>query len=131
MPDPIVMTVREGKLSRDGAITGAKVPELAQAYLAGRLLEVSSVSGAACALARLLVSAGVADGPWETLGEDGQRRLYGPSLHRLAKLTVADDARGVRFVKWESYPGRGGPAVRHAPMPPAAAPESLFLSLPP
>jgi hypothetical protein len=84
----------------------------------GRLLEVSSTTAAACALARLLVQSGCEDSAWETRGQDGRRRLYGPSLHRLAKMTVADDESGARFRKWEQHPGFGGDdADASAPAP--------------
>jgi hypothetical protein len=118
MPDPIVISVCEGKLSKQGATTGKKVPELAKAVHAGRPWEASSTKGAVCALARLLVQNGVQDCVWETRGEDGKRRLYGPSLRRLAKLTVTDDVRGVNFRKWVPYPGFGEPDDEQMPAPP-------------
>jgi len=44
------------------------------------------------ALARVLVEAGAPDQPWRVPG-----RLHGPSLHRLARLTVTETGGGVRF----------------------------------
>jgi hypothetical protein len=99
----ITMTVREGRLSRSGAATGASVLELASAFETGRLFEVSSTQGATMALARLLCSHGVPDGPYEAVGEDGQ--FHGPSLHRLAKLTVQGGESGPRIVAYAEHPG--------------------------
>ena len=96
----ITMSVGEGKLSKSGAQTGAKVPEFAVWENAGRRFEVSSTSGAVCALARLLVAEGIPDSAWETKGADGGRRLFGPSFHRLAKLTVSEGENRPHFVKY-------------------------------
>jgi hypothetical protein len=49
-------------------------------------------------------------------GPDGKRRLFGPSLHRLVQLTVAEGKNGgLRFVKWAPHPGFG--ELEDAPVP--------------
>lgn len=57
------------------------------------------------ALARQLVAAGYRDGPWQAVGRDGKPRLVGPSLHRLAKLTIRENDRdGIRLRPFEARP---------------------------
>ncbi len=56
----------------------------------GRRFEAVSRHGATMALARLLVEAGCPDLPWEA-GRPGKRDMFGPSLHRLAGLTVEEN----------------------------------------
>jgi hypothetical protein len=46
------------------------------------------------------VAAGCPDQPWQAIGDDGQRRLFGASLHRLARLTVSGD----RLVPFKEFP---------------------------
>jgi hypothetical protein len=56
--------------------------------------------------ARQLVAAGCEDQSWQACGHDGQRRLFGGSLHRLAKLTVTEDQKGgLRFAAYVPFPG--------------------------
>jgi hypothetical protein len=81
--------------------------------------------GATMALARLLKAAGVPDGPWQAIGTDGRLRFYGPSLHRLAALTIADSDDGrlrvVPFARpshWQDNAASAADpptAPRHAP----------------
>ena len=52
------------------------------------------------ALARKLVAAGAPDAPCEARGGDGRLRICGPSLHRLAKLTVSEERGYLRLRKW-------------------------------
>lgn len=108
MPEPtpmITMTVRPGKLSKSGAASGGRLPDHAEAWWGPRLFQTQSVNGATMRLARLLVAAGCPDQPWQAVGDDGQRRRHGGSLHRLAKLTLAESADAtLRFVPYVEYP---------------------------
>jgi hypothetical protein len=62
--------------------------------------ECISKRGAEMGLARLLVAAGFPDTGWQTEAA-GRVRLFGPSLHGLARLTVSEtDARRIGIVKW-------------------------------
>jgi hypothetical protein len=54
------------------------------------MFEAGSRYGATMAVARQLVEAGCPDQPWEA-GRPGKRDLIGPSLHRLARLTVVEN----------------------------------------
>ncbi len=115
MPEPatiITMTVREGKLSKSGAASGGRPPDYAEAWWGPVLFQTQSANGASMRLARELVAAGCPDQPWQAVGEDGQRRFFGKSLHRLAKLTLAEGAdAALRFAPYVEYPtplfGRG------------------------
>ena len=60
----------------------------AQAEFNGQTFIAQSRNGIEMKLARMLVKAGAPDQPWETCGVDGRKRLYGSSLHRLAKFDV-------------------------------------------
>jgi hypothetical protein len=64
----------------------------------------SSRASATHALARVMVSAGEADGPVSAYGEDGRLRFTVRSLHALAKFTVAENP-GVRRTRWTPYGG--------------------------
>lgn len=72
----------------------------------GRPFRAESRHGASMALARRVVEAGAPDGPWEALApQTGTRALYGPSLHRMARLTVEENDRsGPRFTRWVPRP---------------------------
>jgi hypothetical protein len=72
--------------------------DVAEAIVSGRRYSAISRNGAAMALARQLVAAGIGDGPWEARGADEQRRFFGPSLHGLSRLTITDnDHDGLRI----------------------------------
>jgi len=101
----ITIHVCEAALSVKGAATGAALPDHAGAVWNGLAYATQSAHGACCKLARILVDAGCPDQPWETRGSDGQRRLFGASLHGLARLTVSSpDAGSPRLAKWAPRP---------------------------
>jgi hypothetical protein len=81
--------------------------DVAEMDFEGQILRAESRHGANMALARVAVARGAPDGPW--VGVDsrtGRERLYGRSLHALARLTVEESDRGgVRFARWQPYPG--------------------------
>ena len=94
-PAVLAMTVRVGATGID----------VAEAEHAGQLYRATSRHGATMALARMLVAAGAADTAWQALDAGGAVRVYGASLHRLARLTVhEEDTRGLRFRGWEPPP---------------------------
>jgi hypothetical protein len=71
--------------------------DVAEAVVSGRRFVAVSRNGATMALARQLVAAGVGDRPWQARGAEGPRRFFGSSLHRLSRLTIADnDDDGLR-----------------------------------
>ena len=70
--------------------------------LGGVLYTAQSAHGASMALARQLVAAGCPDEPWEARTPEGQRTVYGSSIHQLARTTI--DSNG-RFVRWRPHPG--------------------------
>ncbi len=77
--------------------------------------------GATMALARALVAAGVPDGPWQA-ERNGVPVLRGPSLHRLAGLTVIETEAGARgFGRFKPKPGDAwnadSPAAMASPEP--------------
>lgn len=59
----------------------------------------SSRHGALMKLARLLASLGMPDQPWRTL-RAGRVCMHGPSLHRLADLTVHETLAGPRIARF-------------------------------
>jgi len=74
---------------------GTSAPrEVATATIDGREYRAESHSSCECALARMLVAAGVPDQPWQTVHADGTVGLRGKSLHRQAGLTVTESDRG-------------------------------------
>ena len=99
----ITMTVREGKLSAQAAKTGSPLPDIAETAWNASAYDTRSKTGAVFALARKLVDAGCPDQPWETRGDDGQRRLHGSSLHAIARLSVSSEPRP-HFTKWAPRP---------------------------
>jgi len=110
--------------------------DVAEAEFNGQTFSATTRHGATMKLARTLVEAGAADQPWQVIGPDGRIRFHGPSLHRLAKLTIAEPDSGECFkiVPWAPRPdtlfrpppaspdGADGPA---AATPPAEVPEAL------
>lgn len=86
--------------------------DVAETSLNGETVSVASRHGAAMALARRLVAAGVADGPVEASGRDGALRWTSPSLHRLAEWALGDTERGIvrrRFVPNTRFPDSRDP----------------------
>ena len=69
--------------------------------------------GATMALARILVAGGVPDGPWQA-ERNGVPVMRGPSLHRLAGLTITEDGGRERIIKWRAKVDSGVP---DAPQP--------------
>lgn len=65
----------------------------------GEFTARSARSCAARALARLMVSAGVEDGPVEARGTDGALRYTMKSLHNFAKFTISENPRP-HTVRW-------------------------------
>ncbi len=61
-------------------------------------------------LARELVAAGCPDQDWQAVGIDGQRRLFGSSLCRLAQQTIKENDRGLWVVAYQAFPDAGGDA---------------------
>ena len=58
-------------------------------------------------LARALMASGTPDSAWRSVTASGAPSLFGPSLHRLARLVASEsDAGGLRWVKWRPFPGR-------------------------
>lgn len=92
------------KISLRRETLGAR-KDVATATWDGQIYRAESYKGASMALARLLVAAGCPDQPYEA-GRKGKRDFYGPSLHRLAKLAVAepDSGGGPRFIEWQPRP---------------------------
>lgn len=95
------------------ALDGA---DIAGANLGGRTVRAVSRRGATMALARRLVAAGCADQPWQAVGVDGRLRFHGPSLHRLAGLTIREDDRvGPLLEAYRPYSGAPDAAVSRSP----------------
>ena len=98
------MTVREA-FRRDGASI-----DVASAEAGGKQYEAQSGNGATMRLARQMVKDGLPDGAWQAVGADGRVRLRGPSLFRLAKLTVHwTDKDGPRIRPHREWPGQVKP----------------------
>lgn len=97
-------------------------------------------TGAAMALARELIAAGFPDAPWEAVGQDGQVRMTGSSLHEWACWTMREDDGGLRRVPYvpnarfrppQATPDgpEAPPATRHPPTPespPSDVPARMF-----
>jgi len=60
----------------------------------GRRFEARSSKSAIMKLARMLVGAGAPDAEWRSFTAAGTPSMSGPSIHRLAKLTVSEPAAG-------------------------------------
>jgi hypothetical protein len=61
---------------------------------------------ALCNAARELIDAGCPDDAWQMVGPEGDRRLFGGSVHRLAKLTVGEsDKVSARFIPYVPFAG--------------------------
>jgi hypothetical protein len=76
-------------------------------------------------LARALMAAGTPDSAWRSMTASGVPSLFGPSLHRLARLVASEsDKGGLRWVKWRPFPGR---AATHDLSGAVDAPEAVSL----
>jgi hypothetical protein len=74
------------------------------AEFGGQLYEAESRAGAVMALARELIAAGCPDQRWIAVGKKGAVRFRGPSLLRIAGLTIVErEQRGLAIVKWSAY----------------------------
>lgn len=90
-------------------VDGADVAEI---MIEGRPYQAISKNSATMKLARRLVEAGFADGPWQAVFPDGRSRFGGPSLHRLAKLAVREsDRSGLRLQQYRAFGGRPAKAA--------------------
>jgi hypothetical protein len=87
--------------------------DTAEAVFAGQVFRAASRHGVTMALARRLVAAGCADMAWQSVGADGRVRLCGPSLHRLARLTIEENDAGFRIRRWRHGTG-GGEGMKQA-----------------
>lgn len=84
---------------RDGAVT-----DVAKCEWSGQCFKAESRHGVTMALARQLIVAGAPDGHWEAYGRNGHLRLSGPSIQRLAALTIKEtDAGQFRFARYEEW----------------------------
>jgi hypothetical protein len=95
------MTLIPGALSKAGAVSGAVPQDTATATFGAVLHTTRSGNGVCCALARHLVAVGAPDQAWEARDQDGQRIIFGDSLHALARTTLT--AAG-RFTRWHPHP---------------------------
>jgi hypothetical protein len=76
----------------------------ARAEWAGQVYSAASRNGIISALARVLISAGCPDQPWQAARDD-KVAMTGPSLAGVAALTVSDPdgGAGPRFTKYVPY----------------------------
>ncbi|MDE2463671.1 MAG: hypothetical protein KGO02_08165 [Alphaproteobacteria bacterium] len=94
------MTVREA--FRPG---GASF-DIATTEVGGKVYEAESKNGSTMRLARQMVQDGLPDGAWQVVNDQGHVRFYGPSLYRLAKLTVHEtDKQGPRLRPYREFSG--------------------------
>lgn len=87
---------------------------LAECEVEGRRFEARSRHGAANALARELVAAGVADGPLEVHFEGLAGWLRWGSIVAAAKRTFTEGNRPLQCIRWIA-PQNGVQAIRAAP----------------
>jgi hypothetical protein len=71
--------------------------ETAWAEWGGQRFDARSRSSAVMELARCLVAAAAPDGPWRSVTAADTPSTFGPSLHRLARLTVEEGERPPRI----------------------------------
>ena len=115
------------------SVTAARPPkqakDLAAVVVDGRRYEARSNSGAIFALCRVLVAAGVADQPWQSINTAATDvvSMRGPSVHGAAGLTVEErDAGGMRFGRFAPRPETAAHSITgRSPMraEPSDAPE--------
>ena len=65
--------------------------DVATAIADGRSYEARTRHGATMNIARQMMADGLPDGPWHVVDAEGKLRYSGPSLHRLAGLTVVEN----------------------------------------
>ena len=106
----IAITVIPDVRSKAGEASGAARSDVAETTWDGSTYSAQSRNGASCKLARVLVAAGCPDQPWETRTPQGQRCLFGTSLHGLARATLSDN----RFVRWQPRPHLDEPDAANA-----------------
>ena len=96
------MTIYPGYLppNRPGALMICEMT----AEVDGVIYRAKSTHGATSELCRVLVEAGIPDGPWEAR-RNGRVAFSGPSIHRMATLTMTEGiAQPLRYVKWAPFP---------------------------
>lgn len=84
---PYSMTVCEAFTGKGASL------DVATAIADGRPYEARTRYGATMKIARQMMADGLPDGPWRVVDTEGKLRYSGPSLHRLAGLTVAENDR--------------------------------------
>ncbi len=95
-------TLRRGETS---FLDGGGYVETASCEWAGQRFEARSRSSAIMELARQLVAAGAPDGRWRSVTTEGEPSAYGPSLHRLARLTIKEGVReGIKLGRYQERP---------------------------
>lgn len=67
--------------------------------------EASSKNGASCKLARVLVEAGMPDGPMVLVGKDNRARVEIASMHEWAKKTFLEGEGKPRLGKFVPFGG--------------------------
>ncbi len=97
----ITMTLIPAERSSARAVKGAAAADIAQTTWNGVPYYTRSANGASMALARLLVATGCPEQPWQAVNADGQRTVYGDSLHALSRTTI----RHSRFVRYRLFQG--------------------------
>jgi hypothetical protein len=75
---------------------------LYEARLDGEVIVTSSICPGYDA-ARVLQARGLS-GPFQTVGSTGRLRMTFPSIEKAALLTLREDDKGLRVVKWRSLP---------------------------
>jgi len=96
----IIMSLSVLPMSKAAAQRGGPQTDQATAEWEGQSFIARSWHGVTMALARQLVGAGCPDQPWEAHNAEGQRLLFGSSLHRLAQMTIGGD----RFGRYQERP---------------------------
>jgi hypothetical protein len=83
----------------------------------GRVFTEQSRASAICQLARALVAAGIPDQPWLAYAANGTLSMRGPSIHRMAELTIKDSP--LRWVKYhpQDSPEASPEASEASPLP--------------
>lgn len=77
---------------------------VAAAEVDGERHEVRVKGAATCALARMLVAAGVRDQPMEVCHAGIAGVMIWPSLHRAAELSITEGSGLVNFVRYSPMP---------------------------